>query len=351
MRSLAVGIALGLVMLAAPSAGAQRAVTAGIEGVSDQQVVQGTIPLEAQGSATAGIRRVTMWIDGDVVAEVTPNNLRQQAEATFQWDTTRYVTSDQIARNRTYQIRVKAVSNSGAEDEVTRSVIVDNAPSSPTGLTADVDGNSITLRWEANPEPDITGYRVERYYGNEYEGVAIVRSLDFKERKDPGQYQYRVLAIRASEVDPEGILSAPSAPATGTIPRSAGSGLEDSARGRSGSGVGGRGGKGGSSVRIGRGGLPSGAALPRLPGLSGLPDAPEAIPWGSYEKRLPYKLPKGGIPIEAAPARSEGGEWIVIPPDGLRWVALGLLLMVAAGFSRFVAWRLQAPPAAANIDG
>src|SRR5688572_13980949 len=147
MRAIAVGFALALVVAAAPSASAQRAVSAELNGVTDGQVVEGTIPLTAQASAAAGIRRLTMWIDGDVVAEVAPNSLRQEVETSFEWNTNYYVSSDQVARNRSYTLRVKAVSNSGGEDEITHSVIVDNSPDAPLGLRSSVEDNTITLNW------------------------------------------------------------------------------------------------------------------------------------------------------------------------------------------------------------
>ena len=340
MKTFAIGSALALMVLAAPSASAQRAVNVSLSGVSDQQVVQNVVPLKAEGSSAAGIRRLTMWIDGDVVAEVTPNNLRQQAEATFDWDTTRYVSSDQLARNRAYDVRVKAVSNSGAEDEATTHVIVDNVPTTPLGLTADVTDNEISLQWAANPEPDIIGYRVERFYGDEYVPVTDVEATSHSEARDPGKYSYRVVALRHSEVIAAGLESEPSTSVTAAVAKSAGTRLEQTTGGTKGRSSR-RGSASGKAVRIGAGGLPSGAALPNLPRLSGLPDAPAAAPWGSYEKRLPYKLPKGGVPLQAAPAGSVQTSWTVVPPDGLRWVALGLLLMVLAAASRFIAWRLK----------
>ena len=349
MKTFAIGSALALILLAAPSASAQRAVNASLSGVSDQQVIQNIVPLKAEGSSAAGIRRLTMWIDGDVVAEVAPNNLRQRAEATFDWDTTRYVSSDQLARNRAYDIRVKAVSNSGAEDETRTHVIVDNIPTMPLGLTAAVTDNEISLKWSANPEPDIIGYRVERFYGDKYVPAKVVEATSYSETRNPGKYSYRVVALRHSEVISEGLESEPSTSVTAAVARSAGTSLEQTTGGTKGRSSR-RGSTSGKGVRIGAGGLPSGAALPHIPRMSGLPDAPPPAPWGSFEKRLPYKLPKGGVPLQAAPAGSLQTSWTVVPPDGLRWVALGLLLMVLAAASRFIAWRLKPDAKPAMID-
>ena len=341
--------AVGLVVAGLSPASAQRSAVAGLSGVDDADVVDGTVPLKGQGQSAAGVRRLTMWIDGDVVGEITPSGVKQQAEVSYDWDTTRYLTSEQISRNREYEVKVRVVSNSGSEDEVTTKVIVDNAPTAPTGLEGTGTATGVSLRWTPNPEPDLRGYRVEHFFGNEYVKARFVEEASFNQKKDPGRYSYRIVAVRHSEVSKKGIRSAPSEEITIAVGASAGAVGGSTARGSAARGRGSRGGmsRGG---RVGARGLPSGSALPRLPGASGLPDAPAAMPWGSYEKRLPYKLPKGGVPIQAAPARSVKTSWTVIPPDGLRWLALGLLLLVTAAFSRFLAWRLQPAPEAAKID-
>lgn len=342
MKLAAASLAIALTFGAAPPVAAlqQSGISVELHGVADNDVVRATVPLKANASATTGVRRLTVSIDGDVVAEVAPQSIRNRTEANYEWDTTRYITSDQPSRNRVYEVKVRAVSNGGAEDEVVAKVVVENPPATPTGLSASAKGNTISLRWDPNPEPDIIGYRVERFYGDEYVAAAVVETTSYSEKQDPGRYSYRVVALRHSERAEIGVASAPTPSVTASIAPPPGS------RGRNagtvrvrGSGAGGE--KGVVTRRIGAGGLPSGAALPQRPGMSGLPDAPAALPWGTYKKRLPYKLPKGGIPIEAAPARTVREVWNVIPPDGLRWVALGLLILVLAALSRFAAWRLQ----------
>jgi hypothetical protein len=297
-----------------------------------------------------GIRRLTLSIDGQVVAEVTPQSLRQKSEANYDWDTTKTISSDQLAPNRTYEVKVRAVSNGGAEDETKATVVVENAPSTPTDLKISTSNRTVNMTWAPNPEPDIIGYSVERYYGNDYVSAAVVERPAFSEIRDPGDYSYRVVALRHSDRSESGVASAPTAPVSVTIAAQPPPGgtragtvrVRGSGKGKNGAVV---------TRRIGVGGLPSGAALPQRPGLSGLPDAPAALPWGTYEKRLPYKLPKGGIPVAAAPAKGGRATWTsVVPPDGLRWVALGLLIMVLAALSRFWAWRIQAALEPAKIE-
>jgi hypothetical protein len=335
---------LSLVLLAVmvPTASAQRAINARLDGVSDGSVVRGIINLVGRASSPAGIRKVTLTIDGETVAEQTPNGVRQEAEVTFDWDTSYYVGSSQLSRNREYTVRVKAVSNAGAEEQTGATVIVDNPPAVPTGLIAVPKNKKVTLSWTANPEPDIVGYRVERFFGNEYIEAAIVEEPSFSETRQPGRYSYRVVAIRSSELSSEGLASDPSASVTvsiagaGRAAGGAGSG-DGSARSRGATGSG----RGGGTV-LGSRGLPGGVALP---GEAGLPPAPAApgLDWGSFDKRLPYRLPKGGVPIQAAPANRKLLDAIrIIPPDGLRWVAAGLLLIVMAALFRFIAWRAGA---------
>ncbi len=355
LRRVAVGLVLGAMLFAfAPPARAiQSGISASLKGVTDRTVVKNTIPITAEASATAGVRKLTLFIDGDIVAEVTPSGVRQNVDTSFDWDTTHYVTSPQLARNRTYILRVRAVANGGAEDEVTVTVIADNAPSTPTGLAGSASGGKVNLTWDASPEPDILGYRVERFYGNEYVKARFVTEPAFSERRPAGRYSYRIVAVRHSEMNRRGIASEPSAVATLAVSKAAassnaGAGSGGKARGKNAPGAV----RHNVSRRIGAGGLPAGAALPSSPGMSGLPSVPEAArPWGSYEKRLPYKLPRGGVPVQARPAGNPLTATLrVIPPDGLRWVAAGLLLLVTAALSRLIAMRLQAQPAPAKIE-
>jgi hypothetical protein len=335
---------LSLVMLAVavPVAGAQRAINARLDGVSDGSIVSGSVNLVGRASSPAGIRRITLTVDGETVAELTPSGVRQEAEVTFDWDTNYYVGSSQLSRNREYTVRVKAVSNAGAEEQASATVIVDNPPAVPTDLIAGAKKDDVMLSWEPNPEPDIVGYRIERFFGNEYVEAALVEETEFSEAQEPGRYSYRVVAIRSSQVSSEGLASEPSASVTVSV--------EGSGRGarRAGSAAGAARGKVAGTKRGAVGGVLGSRGLPRgvaLPGDAGLPPAPAppGLDWGSFEKRLPYRLPKGGVPIKAAQADKELlGAIRVIPPDGLRWVAAGMLLMVIAALLRYLAWHAGA---------
>jgi hypothetical protein len=308
------------------------------------------MPLSIHASSAAGIRRLILTIDGEPVIDQSPGSVKQEVDADYDWDTTHYVGSSGLARNRKYTVEVRAVSNSGAEDQETLTAVVNNQPSAPSGLAASVTGRKVTLAWDVNPEPDITGYRVERFFGNEYVEVKTVTATTFTESRGSGRYSYRIVALRHSEVAPSGLESPPSAESTVTIAASS--------SGASGGGPGGKvsgdstgGGRGvhSSGGGIGATGLPGGAALPGSLGLGEPPELP-AAEWGSFKKRLPYKLPKGGVPLRASAVSKSGGGVQIIPPDGLRWVAMGLLLFAIAGLSRLMAMRIAPAPEPAKIE-
>ena len=349
-------------------------ISVSLGGVGDGQIVDGTVGLRGSASASTGVDSIELSIDGVTVASQKPSGIRPEAEVPYTWDTALSTGSSQLAANGSYTVRVSATSNGGGSDSATVSVRVDNPASTPTGVATSTSGDTVTVSWNNNPEPDITGYRVERDGGSGYTGVGEVNGTVFSENVSPGNYSYRVIALRSSPSQGQR-ASAPSSGASVNVAAPAasggGSGSDGSGSG-SGSGAGGgSGGGGGMNFGFGnshvkgaasakthlsfasdpystRGksiasyGLPGGVALPSLPGRMGLPDLPSTeTEWGTYEEELPYDLPSGGVPLSAdgqnIAARSP---WRVIPPDGLRWVAAGLLFLVTAALCRFGAVKL-----------
>jgi hypothetical protein len=234
---------------------------------------------------------------------------------------------------------VHAVATGGADDQSSIEVETNNPPVTPAGVSVRATDDGVGLTWSANPEPDLIEYVVERDSGSGYVVVGEVESNKFAEDLVAGHYAYRVTAVRSSPVDADGISSVPSEPAAFTIASSAAGGdaavtkLEGShplgrggglpRNGRSASGL---------AALLGGSALPSAGKLPAIPSSAG-------IPWGTYNPELPY----GDDDAAAAPPGlrsrpvSASGPLSVIPPDGLRWVAAGLLLLVVAGLSQVLA--------------
>jgi hypothetical protein len=97
--------------------------------------------------------------------------------------------------------------------------------------------------------------------------------------------------------------------------------------------------------RLGAGGgsnlgaLLSNSTLPDQRGLPPIP-SPAGIPWGDYEEKLPYG--KAAVPppgSSALTAARRGGGPTLLPADGLRWVAAGMLLLACAGLALVTAAR------------
>jgi hypothetical protein len=100
-------------------------------------------------------------------------------------------------------------------------------PQPPTGVSAtkDSDGSAVTVSWQANPEPDIVGYEVQRaaVNGSDWSTVnSNSGSADTNYRDtsvQPGSdYQYRLIAIRSGAQQGQTINSLPSGSASTVTP-------------------------------------------------------------------------------------------------------------------------------------
>jgi hypothetical protein len=227
----------------------------------------------------------------------------------------------------------------GDTDKASGDVVVDNPPQVPTGLKAVAEGSRVTVSWDANLEPDLTGYVVERDEGSGFVEVATTTSTKLIQRLVPGDYAYRVTAVRSSAVSEDGIDSGPSS-ATGVTVVAAASGGDGAVTRLGGKGRlhGGRGGLG-SAGHSRLGALLSSSSLPDQRGLPPIP-SPPGIAWGKYELKLPYGKAAVPPPGRAAltSARRVGGDTL-LPADGLRWVAAGMLLIACAGLALVTAAR------------
>lgn len=356
MKKTFLGLTAMFVVVFAAPAIAQTGATARVTNPSDGAVLSGSISVGGSGSATAGVKSVKLFVDNALVASTEPSNLRQNADVGYSWNTASG-SGGGISRNGWYQVRVEVSANGGATDSSKINVMVDNAPQAPANFDGYVQDQTIELSWSPNPEPDITGYRVEVADAGVWRVASEVATTSYTATLQPGTYQFRVSALRSSPVSANGHASAPSAATTLTIQAPAssggGSGLVNGGRG-------GRGAVGGGDRRIyGRdgsastrdvkdtarafaGGISFGSIS--LPGQAGLPSLPGTQPfeWGTYKERLPYSLPEGGVPLDAAPARLAAMSTTrIIPMDALRWVGAGTLMLVVALMLQFVGWRAE----------
>ncbi|MFN2527056.1 MAG: hypothetical protein ABR505_12485 [Actinomycetota bacterium] len=387
--------ALLIVGLVTPTASAQDAVSVTIGGVSDGQTLRGSHGVSASASAGTGVDSLVLIIGGYTAASTEPSGVQNDASVSYPWNT-RQFPSGGWTRNGGYTITARVRSNGGNVKEVSINVNVDNDATAPTGLNASANNQGVVrLSWNRNPEPDVSAYKVER------DGAAIGETQDtsFTDQANPGTYSYRVIALRGGYATPSGSVSVtvdapppPPEPEPGESPseepnpsdepyyqdhpQSAGGGGEQQDPDGYGSFPSGGDdgpcydcdtgcfscgyGDGGSNSDAGSRlfgdvddfttkGLPGAIFAPGfgtagLPALPGVPRPPSVYPleWGTYEENLPYDLSAGRdimVPGDRTGLISRTIRTI-IPPDGLRWVAVGILMIVSAGMMRTIGSRV-----------
>jgi hypothetical protein len=336
-RAAAVGLVLAL-LIGAPAL-AQRTAGARVDAPAEGSVLTGTVEVRAAGESVAGVKRVEILVNSWSVAVKEPDDFARQVHAGYSWDTTRWVSDGSPAPNGNHTITVQVTSLDGDTDKASVGVLVDNAPQVPAGLEARADGSRVTVSWEPNPEPDVLGYVVERDEGSGFVEIGTSTAAKVSQNLVPGGYSYRVTAVRSSPSSEDGISSDPSPAVDVKVAASAAGGTGAvTDLGRGGGLRGGRGGLGGDAGS-GLGALLSNSTLPGRRGLPPIP-SPPGIPWGDYEEKLPYgkdAVPPPGSSALTSARRQGGGT--LLPADGLRWVAAGLLLMTCAGLALVTAAR------------
>lgn len=377
--------AAALILPAAPAF----AGTASLSGVSNGQVLTGTVPVRGAANASTGenVRHLEITVNGNVVRSENYDGIKASASLDYSWNTRAY-------NNGEFTVRVNATFSGGGSSSSSAAVKIANAPVAPSGVSANESGGTVTISWNANPESDITGYRVER----DGSSIGTTGGTSMTDNPPAGDHSYRVIALRSSPVGEK--ASSPSAAASVTIAGTSSGGNdsgsgdngggyweEDSGNGSSGGywqedgkssggywqgngknsdGVAGYGGNknrnggkkddGGSAADPWGFGSWSGGSIGglrfldiKLPG-SLSENAQDSIDWGSYEETLPYDLSGengGAFPDEFLGGRGVAARsYSVIPPDGLRWVAAGLLFLVAAALLKFLEGRLALAEAA-----
>jgi hypothetical protein len=104
-------------------------------------------------------------------------------------------------------------------------------PQPPSGVSAakDANGSGITVSWQANPEPDILGYQVQRasVNGSDWSTVSPsprVTDTNYRDTsvQQGSDYQYRVIAVRSGARAGQ-TISSPASGSASTVAPPAGS--------------------------------------------------------------------------------------------------------------------------------
>jgi hypothetical protein len=135
--------------------------------------------------------------------------------------------SPPLATNGYYTLDAAVTTSSpGAPPAVTTAGVIFNVnvpPAVPSGLAVDVDPATgvATLTWQANPEPDLTGYLILRGGPGAGAGLAPIAEVPpatpaFSDSGAasvaPGSYRYAVVALRWNSTGSRPDASAPSSP-------------------------------------------------------------------------------------------------------------------------------------------
>ncbi|MGH2771461.1 MAG: hypothetical protein ACRDJF_13220 [Actinomycetota bacterium] len=141
-----------------------------------------------------------------------PNQTKAEDTITYTWDTTTLTRS-----NGVYRITAVAESQSAYRVETfVADLKVDNPPSKPSAPRVVLDGATPVVTWQANPEPDVTAYRILRSTdAKPYVPVGATAPAEFRDQTAPqgADLRYQVVAARSSPVTKAtGIISSPSDP-------------------------------------------------------------------------------------------------------------------------------------------
>jgi hypothetical protein len=202
-------------------------------GTTSTPRVDGTI----KGTAARGqITAVTIFAasrDGQITysfpATPTPPSSGQTTDWTFSGTPP---SSSSLAWNGPYQLWATATEDdpgtggrSGTSSPVNFAEGV--PPQPPSGVTAakDANGSGVTVSWQANPEPDILGYQVQRASANGSNWSTVspnppANDTNYRDTsvQQGSDYQYRVIAVRSGAQAGQTISSPPSGSASTVAP-------------------------------------------------------------------------------------------------------------------------------------
>ena len=100
-------------------------------------------------------------------------------------------------RNGTYELEIlvergRFLDPVRGSDDIRLSV----PPTAPREVAAERDGDEVRVTWKRAPEPDVTGYRVERRGGDGWSEIATTSDARHVDEPGPGTYRYRVVTLR-----------------------------------------------------------------------------------------------------------------------------------------------------------
>jgi hypothetical protein len=265
------------------------------------------------------------------------------------------------------------------------SLLVNNAPSAPTGVKAALNpsaGNTPLVTWNANPEPDVTGYEVFRSGSGStaaaFSTAAGVTSLQDSTAPKGVPVSYVVVAVRSSPVWSTGITSCggaapcsnpptanetpavtPPAPATTTqqpMPSSVATAdpPKPVAAAAGGTASSGKGLPTTAPITLGAGTAPEPIVAPSLPDTVIQQPEPNVV---QFAPLLPYsgKIPEVAVtssvpaPVQASTAPVQQAASVAVPGigkvktvDAVKYIAAAIVLIVGAVHLTRLARRLTA---------
>ncbi|MGQ0678081.1 MAG: hypothetical protein ACT4OM_00215 [Actinomycetota bacterium] len=119
---------------------------------------------------------------------------------------------------------VATLSNQQTRSARVENVLVNNPPSTPAAPGVGIENGVVAIRWSANPEPDITSYKLSRAVDDgSFTAVASIeagKALGFTDSEAPvgTSVKYRLVALRRSPVSDAGLSSEPSVSASIAVP-------------------------------------------------------------------------------------------------------------------------------------
>ncbi len=123
--------------------------------------------------------------------------------------------------NGYYKISSFALSHgTNSESNTIPGLKVNNPPLTPSGVRALLEEETATITWRANPEVDLTGYRVYRSVDDSsFKQIGVASGTRYTDNDVPKgvSLRYQLVAVRRSVVTPEGATSPPTKPTSPII--------------------------------------------------------------------------------------------------------------------------------------